>query len=382
MTTVADVVDAVIGGDTHRDTHTLEMCTPTGVTVSTITVTNTDAGFADALAWIAEWAPGPEVVAGLEGTRSYGIGLARCLRAAGLAVVEVEQPRKADRRGRGKSDDIDAHLAAVATLGRDTEAVGQPRADGTREALRILLGARRDLTTTQTSRINGLRALLLSGDDTDRTLARGRLPDAKLKVIAGRRGRRGDRVETTIRRQECRRLSRSIITSHAELAANKDQMATLIASVTPTIMDLTGVGPISAAQLIVSWSHPGRCRNDAAFAALGGVCPRPASSGRTVRHRLNRGGDRALNRALHDIVITRWRVCTRTHAYIAKRRAEGKTDREIRRCLTRYVAREIHRELSRQMGTPQPAATTPVHPSHSRQPAGPKDPQHWPRRAG
>ena len=117
----------------------------------------------------------------------------------------------------------------------------------------------------------------------------------------------------------------------------------------PTLLDLPGVGPVSAAQVTVSWSHPGRCRDEAAFAALAGACPRPASSGRTVRHRLNRGGDRALNRALHDIVITRLRICPRTQAYAERRRAEGLTDREIRRCLKRYVARENHRELTREM---------------------------------
>jgi transposase len=111
-------------------------------------------------------------------------------------------------------------------------------------------------------------------------------------------------------------------------------------------MSKVGVGPVSAAQAIVSWSHRSRCRNDAAFAALAGVSPLPASSGRIVRYRLNRGGDRQLNRALHDIVLTRWRVCTRTHAYIAKRRTEGKTDNEIRRLLKRYIARELYRSLN------------------------------------
>jgi transposase len=107
-----------------------------------------------------------------------------------------------------------------------------------------------------------------------------------------------------------------------------------------------GIGPISAAQVIVSFSHPGRCRNDAAFAALGGISPLEASSGRTVRHRLNRGGDRALNRALHTIALTRMASCPRTRAYVARRTAEGKTPREIRRCLKRYIARELYRTLT------------------------------------
>lgn len=349
MPILAELVDAVIGADTHRDTHTLEMCSPSGATLSTITVANTDAGFTDALTWVAEYAPGPQIAAGLEGTRSYGIGLARVLAAAGMQVIEVEQPRRADRRGRGKSDPIDAHLAALSVLRREVDTLSMPRADGAREGLRILLGARRDLVTHQTGHINQLRALLLGGEDPDRALARGTLPESKLASIARRRGTQRETVEQVIRRRECRRLALAIITSRAELAENKQQLAELVDTMAPGLLELRGVGPVSAAQVIVSWSHPGRCRDDAAFAALGGACPRPASSGRTIRHRLNRGGDRALNRALHDIVKTRCRVCPRTQDYVERRRAEGKSDREIRRCLKRYVARELHRELTRAM---------------------------------
>jgi transposase len=130
------------------------------------------------------------------------------------------------------------------------------------------------------------------------------------------------------------------------LVANKQQLTALVSEFAPRLLDKTGVGPVSAAQAIVSWSHPGRWRTDAAFAALAGASPLPASSGRTIRHRLNRGGDRALNRALHDIALTRWRCCPRTQRYIAKRRAEGKSDNEIRRCLKRYIARELFRTLN------------------------------------
>jgi transposase len=115
MSVVAEVVDAVVGGDTHRDTHALEMAAPTGATMARLMINNDDAGFAAALSWIAEQAPGPRIVVGLEGTRSYGIGLARAIQAAGLVVVEVERPKRSDRR-RGKSDPIDAHLAALHTL--------------------------------------------------------------------------------------------------------------------------------------------------------------------------------------------------------------------------------------------------------------------------
>ena len=342
---LAEVVDAVIGGDTHRDTHALEMTTPVGATITTITISNDDAGFVEALAWIAEHAPGPRLVVGLEGTRSYGIGLARAAAAAGLSVVEVERPRRVARR-RGKSDPLDAHLAAVQVLALPADRLPTPRADGDREALRILLGARAELSTSRTKQINRLRALLLAGDDTDRDLARGALTDKRLAAIYRRRGSTHASVADAVRRAEIRRLTAAIRAATQQLVTNKRQLTELVTTVAPGLLEKVGVGPVSAAQAIVSWSHRGPCRTEAAFAALAGASPIPASSGRTTRHRLNRGGDRHLNRALHDIVKTRWRVCPRTHHYIARRRAAGRNDREIRRSLKRYVARELFRTLN------------------------------------
>ena len=341
---LADEVDAVVGGDTHRDSHALEMVAPTGATISTLTIGNDEAGFTDAVSWIADNAPGPRLVIGLEGTRSYGVGLSRALQNAGFLVVEVERPRRADRR-RGKSDPVDARLAALHVLRMPADRKVLPRSDGDREALRILLGARREMTITRTQQINRLRALLLTGDDADRQLCRGAMTDTHLQSIARRRGRLDSR-EQQIRRAEARRLALAIREATTALAANKKQLAELVQSFAPGLLGRLGVGPVSAAQAIVSFSHVGRCRNDAAFAALAGASPLPASSGRTVRHRLNRGGDRQLNRALHDIVKTRWRDCPRTHDYIERRRAEGKSDPEIRRCIKRYVARELFRALT------------------------------------
>jgi transposase len=324
MTILAETIDAVIGGDTHRDTHALEMCTSTGATISTLEIGNTDAGFARMLAWANEYAPGPNVVAALEGTRSYGIGLTRAMTAAGIRVVEAKATANAERRGKGKTDPIDAHMAAVNVLNLNTDALSVPRADGNREALRILSVARQEMTNTQTRHINQLRALLLGGDDSERELARGALANTRLGEIARRRGRSSEGIEQVVRRCEARRLALTIKASRVALAQNKEQLAELVDLTAPSLTDGFGIGPVSAAQVIVSWSHPGRCRNDAAFASLAGVCPIPASSGRTIRHRLNRGGDRALNRALHDIVITRWRACSRTRVYIERRRSEGK----------------------------------------------------------
>jgi transposase len=345
MPVVADLVDAVVGGDTHRDTHALEMVGPAGTVIAKIVVANDDGGFAQALAWIAEHAPGPRVVVALEGTRSYGIGLSRAVSAAGLTVLEAGRPRREDRR-HGKSDPIDAHLAALAALRLDTARLPEPRCDGDREALRILLSARRELVVTRTRQISRLRALLLTGSEADRQMSRRALNMAALTVIARRRGTASETREQAIRRAEARRLAVAIRQAARQLADNKEQLSAVVADLAPSLLAMRGVGPVSAAQAIGSWSHPGRCRNDAAFAALAGASPLQASSGRITRHRLNRGGDRDLNRALHDIALTRWRCCPRTQAYIARRRAQGKDDNEIRRCLKRYIARQLYRALN------------------------------------
>src|SRR6478752_1885048 len=176
---LADLIDAVVGVDTPR--------------------------YAQLLARIVEHAPGPRVVVSIEGTRSYGVGLARAANAAGLLVVECEQPNRKARRGKGKSDPIDAHLAVLAALRLDADRLPTPRADGDREALRILLSARQELTTASTAQTNRLRALLLGGDDTDRTLARGALTEARLASLARRRPPREASREQAVRHAEIRR---------------------------------------------------------------------------------------------------------------------------------------------------------------------------------
>jgi len=355
MPSVADLVDAVVGVDTHRDTHDAEIALPTGAPIATITISNDSSGFAELLAWIAEHAPGPRLVMSIEGTRSFGAGLARAVAAAGLTVIECDQPQRKQRRGRGKSDPIDAHLAVLTALALDVARLPSPRADGDREALRILLGARHDLTTTQTAQTNRLRALLLTGDDRDRDAARGSLTDTTLATLARRRIPADVSREQAVRQGEIRRLALALRASRAQLKDNRHQLQAIVDGLAPGLTGRHGIGPVSAAQVIVSFSHPGRCRSDAAFAALAGASPLEASSGRTVRHRLNRGGDRALNHALHTIAMTRMRTCERTRAYVARRTAEGLSSREIRRCLKRYIARELYRTLNATMPTPEAA---------------------------
>ena len=349
MPMLAELVDAVVGVDTHRDTHQVEIALPSGAPIACTTISNDTSGYAELLAWIVDHAPGPRLAVSIEGTRSYGIGLVRAAAAAGLVVLECEQPHRKARRGKGKSDPIDAHLAVLAALRLDADRLPTPRADGDREALRILLGARQELTTASTAQTNRLRALLLGGDDTDRQLARGALTVTRLAGLARRRLPREATREQAVRHAEIRRLALALREAARTLMANRAQLQTIVNDLVPGLIERPGIGPVSAAQAIVSFSHPGRCRNDAAFAALAGASPLPASSGRTVRHRLNRGGDRALNRALHTIAATRMRSCPTTQAYVARRTAEGKNPREIRRCLKRYIARQLYRTLATAM---------------------------------
>jgi transposase len=346
---LAERVDVIVGVDTHRDTHQAEIAHPTGSPIAIRAISNDSAGYAELLAWIVDHAPGPRLVVAIEGTRSYGAGLARAVETAGLTVIECEQPARNARRGKGKSDPIDAHLAVLSALRLDADRLPIPRADGDREALRVLLTARDELTTTSTGQTNRLRALLLAGDDTDRHLARRRLTDTVLTSLTRRRPPREATRAHAVRQAEIRRLALALRDARRELTANRAQLQRIVDELAPGLTDWRGIGPVSAAQAIVSFSHPGRCRNDAAFAALAGVSPLEASSGRTVCHRLNRGGDRALNQAIHTIATTRMRSCPTTRAYVARRTAEGKSSKEIRRCLKRYIARQLHRFLTAAM---------------------------------
>lgn len=335
MPMLAELVDAVVGVDTHRDTHQAEIATATGTPIATITIGNHSAGYAELLGWILQHSPGPRLAVAIEGTRSYGIGLTRAVTAAGLPVIEAEQPQRKQRRGKGKSDPIDAHLAVLGALRLDAGRLPTPRADGDREALRILLGARHELTVTNTAQTNRLRALLLGGDDADRDTARQGLPPDTLRRLARRRPPAQASREQAVRQAEIRRLALALHQNGAALKNNRAQLQAIIEDLAPGLTDRPGIGPVTAAQAIISYSHPGRCR-----------------SGRTIRHRLNRGGDRNLNAAIHIIAVARMRSCPRTRAYHERRTAEGKTSREIRRCLKRYIARELYRTLSTAAATP------------------------------
>jgi hypothetical protein len=282
MTMLAETIDAVIGIDTHRDTHEVEIADPAGKPIAVLRIGNDSAGFARLLAVIAQVVPGPRVAVSVEGTRSFGIGLARALTAAGLLVIECEQPARKQRRGRGKSDPIDAHLAVLAALRLDAGKLPVPRADGDREALRILLVARQEITVARTAQAGRLRALLLAGDDTDRRAARATLSGRALAALAGRDLPAQASREQAVRQAEIRRLALALGQARDQLKDNRAELLAIVEDIAPGLTGRYGVGPVSAAQAIVSYSHPGRCRSEAAYAALGGISPsRPAAARRS-----------------------------------------------------------------------------------------------------
>jgi transposase len=249
----------------------------------------------------------------------------------------------ARRRGVGKTDALDAVRIACSVLGVDTSRLRWPRATGPRVVLRVLVVAREQMVAERTRAINALTALLRTidlGIDTRKALSH-----SKVKVVAGWRSRVEDCVVRTCR-CEAVRLAKRVIALDAELADNRLALDAAVDDVAPELCGLPGVGSVVAACVLTGWSHPGRVRSEAAFAALAGTCPIPASSGNTLRHRLNRGGDRRLNRALTTIVIVRMRTHAPTRAYVARRRREGRTTKEIMRSLKRYITRQLFRTLA------------------------------------
>jgi transposase len=341
MAMLADTVDAVVGVDTHTDTHTAFLVDRLGRQLAVVTVAADADGYRMLLAWAGQHAPGPRLAWSVEGTRSHGLGLARYLHARGQLVAEASRPARASKRPGGKSDPADAARAARDALTADR--LAQPRADGEREALRILLAGRAQATSARTAAVNTFKALILGAPDDLRQVLRSLSTPNQASRCRSLRVHARQPIAEQILRAELRRLATHIGALDRELRASKAQLRKLVEQVMPVLLDQPGVGPISAAQLLVSWSHRGRCRSEAAFAALAGVSPLQASSGRITRHRLNRFGDRDLNRALH--VIINWRMLhhAKTQRYLARRRAEQKTDHEIRRCLKRYAARQLFR---------------------------------------
>ena|SRR5437763_3086967 len=340
---VAELVDYVVGVDTHRDEHTLALVeAATGAVVAQRTIASNGRGYAQALRFAQQHA-GTARVWALEGAGHYGAGLARYLRERSETVLEVGRSPRGERRLRGKDDRLDAIRAARSAL--TSEPLPRPRSGEQLEALRLLLLARRSAVDVRREALVQLRSVIVTAPDRLRDELRG-LPLARLLERCRRlRQSKTAAPDELAARLVLRTLARRIEAATDEAAELEGEILAIVRMQAPRLLEEPGVGPIVAAQLLVSWSHPGRLRSEAAFARLAGVAPVPASSGQTSRHRLSRGGDRQLNRALHTIVLHRRQHDPATRDYVARRTAEGKSRREATRLLKRYLARHLFRLL-------------------------------------
>jgi transposase len=345
---LADEFDVVIGVDTHADSHTLVLVdVPLVRSRCSLAVAASRRGYRQALRLARRRAPGRRAWA-IEGSGCYGHGLARFLAAHGERVFELERPgrRRQGRRGRLKSDPLDAERAARALLAGEGGAA--PRLGEATRALRSLLACREGAVRARTAARNQLRAQLLHAPCELRERLRG-LPRARLLAACSalRAGACAD-PERAACALSLRLLARRVQLLEREARTLERELERRLRTLAPALLGRPGVGPISAATVVCAWSYRGRVRSEAAFARLGGAAPIPASSGKTVRHRLDRGGDRQLNRALHAIVLTLRRHDSETQAYIARRVGEGKSEREAVRLLKRYLARSLFRLLERE----------------------------------
>jgi transposase len=343
---VADQFQFVIGVDTHRDTHTMVVVDSAGRLLEERTVATTVAGYEQMLELALSSAPGRRLWA-VEGTRSYGLGLTRFLQAQAETVCEIDVPKQAGRK-RGKSDSIDAQRAARRTF--EEKRLATPRADGDREALRILLLTRGQFVKWRTDATNQLENLILGLPEQLRSrfkLSGSHAWERNLKVCSTLEVEAQGSLEDRVRVQAMRDLAERALEHERAAESYGRQIKALVTKMAPALLDEPGVGPISAGQILVAWSHRGRLASEAAFATLGGTAPLEASSGTVVRHRLSRMGDRQLNQALTIIVGSRRRYHAETQVYIARRSHEHKTSKDISRCLKRYVARHLFKLVER-----------------------------------
>jgi len=340
---LADQLDYVVGVDPHRDSHALAVVdVVSGAVVFEATVAASSNGYAHALKLADQHAAGRRAFA-VEGTGSFGAGLTRFLAGQGERVLEVGRLRR-ERRSGGKTDALDAIRAARAVLAQGRPAT--PRASGEREAVRALMAAREGAVNARRAGLCQLQDLLVTTPEPLRSELRP-LTRARLlrRLAATRPQQRGHDPELRGALLALRSVARRVLQLTAEERELAREIETLTRKLAPQLLDQPGVGPLAAAQLLLSWSHPGRITSEAAFARLAGAAPIPASSGQTIRYRLDRSGDRRLNRALHMILVTRRRTHRPTIAYITRRTEEGKSRREANRCLKRYLARNLYRLL-------------------------------------
>jgi transposase len=337
MPILADLVDIVVGVDTHKKTHTAAVVSAAGAVITTTTVIADPAGFDELLATV-QLSAGRRVWA-IEGCGSWGRGLTRWLILRAERVIEVDRPHRSKRRHGIKTDTVDAVRAAREALAGEHHA--DPRADGLRDAIAAAHLVRR--SAVEAAKVSGqqLCALANTAPEALAVQLRGLSTLRTTKICAGWQPTSFDDPIIAAIGELMTSLARRAQSLRDEAAAHKRTLHTLINQWRPDLLTQPGVGPETAAVVLAAWSHPGRVRTPGAFARIAGCAPIPVSSGNTDRTRLNRSGDRDLNRAIHTIALTRMRCDERTRTYVARRRAEGKPLRDIRRCLKTYIAREL-----------------------------------------
>ena len=338
------IIEVAGGVDTHQDTHTAAVIDQVGRVLGSEQFPAHAAGYAALLAWMRSF--GRLVRVGVEGTGAYGAGLARLLRAERVAVVEVDRPDRKTRRFQGKSDPIDAVQAAKTALAGERAGTPKQR-DGRIEAVRNLRIARRSAVDQRADAQRQIKTLIVTAPDDLRERLRG-LPTKDLITTCA--NLRPERTDAASPATAVKIALRSLARRHQQLTTEindlDDLLDPLVAAINPRLVAANGVGTDVAGQLLVTaGDNHDRLTSEAAFAMLCGAAPLPASSGKTTRHRLNRGGDRQANKALYRVVICRLRWDPRTHAYAERRTKEGLSKKEIIRCLKRYIARELYRLL-------------------------------------
>lgn len=331
--------EVVLGVDTHLDMHVAAAIDLAGKLLGVVATPANASGYLQLLAWARSL--GVVRRAGVEGTGTYGSGLARLLKEQGVEVFEVNRPDRSKRRSQGKSDPIDAESAARAVLAGNATAIPKTH-EGAAEAMRILCVARRSAVKAKTQTINQLRAILVCAPQEIREQL-WKVSPAHCIAACANLGSLGPSTLLQTLTGTLRMLAQRWLALTAELKQLDTALEKITKECAPRLREQFGVGPQTAAMLMaVAGDNPERLRNEAALAALCGASPLQASSGKTVRHRLNRGGNRSANNALWTITVVRMRSEPRTRAYVARRTAEGMSTKEIQRCLKRYIVRELY----------------------------------------
>jgi transposase len=344
--TIVDARDVCGGVDTHVDFHVAAALDDIGGVLGIDSFETSSVGYRKLLDWLEGF--GTVLRIGVEGTGSYGAGLTRFLHDRGVDVVEVDRPNRQLRHRRGKSDPIDAVAAARAALSGQASGIPKLR-NGPIEQMRILTVARRSARDQRVQTLNQIRHLVFTAPEPIRQRFLGRSQKGLVTELAALRPRKSSQDPVSyVTLTTLRDLARRIGTLDAEAGRLRKALEDLVTEVAPQMLAISGLGAEGAAVLLVAaGDNPERIRSEAAWAHLCGVAPIPASSGKTIRHRLNRGGNRQANSVLYRIVITRMSSDPRTRAYVASRRDQGRTTGEIVRMLKRYVAREIYKQLPR-----------------------------------